>query len=316
MTWKPESSRNKRSSSLVCKRKGLLPGLFNLNSQFPCEKPARLGLVFFICRVFLPTPEQSGHSIFAQTGTYPLCYVTINPIIGHDKQRHLPAITMKVLLVEDEADTRHLLNTYFSAQHHEVVETDNGLDAVRLFYESRPDLILLDVRMPKLDGWQVLEQIRKNSNIPILMITALDSGEDAVKGLKLGADDYLRKPFDLSELEARIRNVIRRAETPGRADLLQAGGVSMDDRSKEVMVDGRQVSLSPREYDLLKLLISDPDRVHSPEEIIQSVWPNKSNADATDVKQYIHLLRNKIETSQSDHRLIQTVKGFGYRFCR
>jgi DNA-binding response OmpR family regulator len=148
------------------------------------------------------------------------------------------------------------------------------------------------------------------------MITALDSGEDAVKGLKLGADDYLRKTFDLSELEARIQNVIRRKALPSRTDLLKVGEVSMNDRSKEVIVEGRRVSLSPREYDLLKLLISEPNRVYSPDEIIQSVWPKKSNADATDVKQYIHLLRNKIETSPTDYRLIQTVKGFGYRFCR
>ena len=222
---------------------------------------------------------------------------------------------MKVLLAEDEADTRHLLNDYLTAQQHEVVETDNGLDAVRLFYENKPDLILLDVRMPTLDGWQVLEHIRKTSDIPILMITALDSGEDAVKGLKLGADDYLRKPFDLSELEARIQNVIRRSEKIHQAEIFQAGQVSMDDRSKEVRINGRPVSLSPREYDLLKLLISEPNRVFSTNEIIQTVWPNKNNADATDVKQYIHLLRNKIEASPSDHRLIQTVKGFGYRFC-
>jgi DNA-binding response OmpR family regulator len=221
---------------------------------------------------------------------------------------------MKVLLVEDETDTRRLLNDYLTAQQHEVVETDNGLDAVRLFYESKPDLILLDVRMPTLDGWQVLEQIRKSSEIPILMITALDSGDDAVKGLKLGADDYLRKPFDLSELEARIQTVIRRSEKTTRKGLLQAGEVSVDDRSKEVKINGRQVSLSPREYDLLKLLISEPNRVFSTDEIIQTVWPNKHNADATDVKQYIHLLRNKIECSPSAHRLIQTVKGFGYRF--
>ena len=222
---------------------------------------------------------------------------------------------MKVLLVEDEADTRHLLNGYLTAQQHKVVETDNGLDAVRLFYETKPDLILLDVRLPTLDGWQVLEHIRKNSDIPILMITALDSGEDAVRGLKLGADDYLRKPFDLSELEARIQTVIRRSEKPTQTELLQAGEVSMDDRSKEVKINGHPVSLSPREYDLLKLLISEPNRVFSTDEIIQTVWPNKSNADATDVKQYIHLLRNKIESSSPDHRLIQTVKGFGYRFC-
>ena len=221
---------------------------------------------------------------------------------------------MKVLLVEDEADTRHLLTTYLTAQQHEVLEADNGLDAVHLFYESKPDLIQIDVRMPKLDGWQVLEQIRKHSSIPILMITALDSGEDAVKGLKLGADDYLRKPFDLSELEARIQSVIRRVEASSRAKILQAGGVSMDDRSKQVLVNGNSVSLSPREYDLLKLLLSEPNRVFSCEEIIRNVWPHKGNADATDVKQYIHLLRNKIESNPSEHRLIQTIKGFGYRF--
>jgi DNA-binding response OmpR family regulator len=222
---------------------------------------------------------------------------------------------MNVLLVEDEADTRYLVKEYLTAQQHTVMEADNGLDAMRLFYESKPDLILLDARLPTLNGWQVLAQIRKNSTIPVLMISALDSGEDAVRGLKLGADDYLRKPFDLSELEARIQTIIRRAEKSQNNQLVEAGGISLDDRRKEVRVNGCPVSLSPLEYNLLKLLISEPNRVFSPDEIVDSVWPNKSNADVTDVKQYIHLLRNKIEQSPSEHRLIQTVKGFGYRFC-
>ncbi len=221
---------------------------------------------------------------------------------------------MKVLIAEDEADTLQLLKVYFSARYNSVVCATNGVEALEVFQTESPDLVLLDVRMPRLDGWRVLESIRTtDESVPVLMLTALDSPENAVKGLNLGADDYLRKPFDLSELDARIQAILRRGKPEEEASLLRAGPFRIDDRGKGVTMNGETVNLSPKEYALLGLLATDPGRVFSSKEIIDRLWPDKTRADATDVKQYIHLLRNKIEEDPTQPRWLQTVKGFGYK---
>jgi DNA-binding response OmpR family regulator len=174
---------------------------------------------------------------------------------------------------------------------------------------------LLDIRLPKLNGWGVLEQVRRNAQVPVIVISALDSTEDAIRGLGLGADDYIRKPFDLGELDARVQAVMRRHAGSHVDDKVQAGPVTIDDVAKTVSLDGEAISLSPREYSLLKLLAASPGRVFSHQEIIQQVWPPGNRADTSDVKQYIHLLRSKIETKPGRPSLVKTVKGFGYKFA-
>lgn len=219
---------------------------------------------------------------------------------------------MKVLVVEDDADIRRLLTFYFEAKGHEVVTAQDGLDALGRFREQEPDLILLDVMLPKLDGWGVLEAVRAASKVPVIMLTALGDTDDVVAGLSRGADDYLRKPFEIRELEARILSITRRLEPAAQA-LIQCGPITIDDRSKRVTVDDRDIPLSPKEYDLLKLLAGDPGRVFTNAEIIDHVWKGLSRPTSLDVKQCIYHLRNRIERNPSAPQLIHNVKGFGYK---
>ena len=220
---------------------------------------------------------------------------------------------MKVLIVEDEVDTLQLLSVYFETRGNEVTTARDGVEALQKFRLDTPEIVLLDVRLPRRDGWSVLTEIRAEGKVPVIMLTALDSAEDVVKGLTLGADDYLRKPFQLSELEARTRAVLRRVQRIGRVDLLRAGPCEIDDRTTAVTIAGQAVSLSPKEYELFKLLATDPGRTLSADEIIARLWPTSGRAGSSDVKQYVYLLRNKVESLPGSPCRIDTVKGFGYR---
>ncbi len=220
---------------------------------------------------------------------------------------------MKVLIVEDEVDTLQLLSVYFETRGNEVTTACDGVEALQKFRLDTPEIVLLDVRLPRKDGWSVLKEIRAEGKVPVIMLTALDSAEDVVKGLTLGADDYLRKPFQLSELEARTRAVLRRVQRSGQVELLRAGPCEIDDRSKSVTIAGRAVSLSPKEYELFKLFATDPGRTFSADEIIARLWPTSGRAGSSDVKQYVYLLRNKVESLPGSPCRIDTVKGFGYR---
>jgi DNA-binding response OmpR family regulator len=221
---------------------------------------------------------------------------------------------MNLLIADDEPDTLELLVAHFRAKGYEVAAARDGESAVRQFRLHKPDLVLLDVRMPQLNGWGVLEQVRRSANVPVILISALDSAEDAVKGFGLGADDYIRKPFDLRELDARVQAVMRRRGLPEEGSVVRAGPVEIDDDAKTVRLEGRIISLSPREYGLLKLLAETPGRVFSHQEIIERVWPPENRADTSDVKQYVHLLRSKVEHNPGRPALVKTVKGFGYKF--
>jgi len=193
-----------------------------------------------------------------------------------------------------------------------VFDAPDGTQALEAFVARDPDVVLLDVDMPRMDGWQVLREIRSMSSVPVIMLTVFDTTADKVRGLSEGADDYVTKPFDLVEIEARIRAVARRAGI--KAAQIRCGPISIDDEAKEVRLRGRPVSLSPKEYDLLKLLASRPGRVFSNTEILHAVWPERAGEGTSeDVKKYIYFLRGKIETDPEHPRLIQTVRGFGYK---
>lgn len=220
---------------------------------------------------------------------------------------------MKLLIVEDEADAQALLKVYFEAKGYEVITADDGVEALERFHASAPDLVLLDVMLPRLDGWSVLEAIRAQSSVPVIFLTARDNTDDVIKGLSLGGDDYLTKPFEPRELEARISAVLRRVRERAQAQEWQVGPLHIDDRTKTVTLAGQAVHLAPKEYELLKLLAADPGRVFSDAEIIARLWPPQSHATSNDVKQYIHLLRQKIEPTPQKPQWIQTVKGFGYK---
>ncbi len=221
---------------------------------------------------------------------------------------------MNILVVEDDARSRELLVRYLSAKGHTVATAEDGNRALESVAASEPDLMLLDGNLPVMDGWAVLESLRKFSRVPVIMVTVRDAARDKLAGLGLGADDYVTKPFDLRELEARIQAVMRRyLAQAATAGVIRSGEVVADDDRKEVTIRGKPVSLSPREYEVLRLLVSRPGKVFSSAEILAAAWPDRESATVEDVKKYIHMLRGKIERDPAKPRIIVTVRGFGYR---
>ncbi len=231
-------------------------------------------------------------------------------------------MSWRILIAEDDPKSRALLEKFLAAKGHTVIPAADGREALERFFAEEPDLVLLDVMMPRIDGWRVLKAIRAQGDTPVILVTVKDATEDKVHGLSLGADDYITKPFDLREVEARIEAVMRRAQAHAQSQAgagsslparVEVGPVTIDDEAKEVTVYGRRVELSPKEYELLKFLASKPGRVFSHEEILKNVWPESPYAGAEDVKKYIYLLRNKIERNPEKPELIVTVRGFGYK---
>ncbi len=222
---------------------------------------------------------------------------------------------MKILVVDDDPDTVKLLKYFLEAKGRQVQTASNGAEALELFKKEPPDLVILDVILPGMDGWAVLQKIRESSQVPVLMLTGKDAPTDKVKGLLSGADDYIAKPFDLAELEARIVAVMRRYKPSARPVLVRVGDLEIDDSVKQVKLKGRTVSLSPKEYELLKLLASEPGRVFSHQEIIAEVWQNKPLITSSDVTKYIYLLREKLEDDPENPKYILTVRGFGYKLA-
>ncbi len=219
---------------------------------------------------------------------------------------------MKILIADDDRDSREILKTYLAAKGHQVALAADGMEALKRFTDESPDLVLLDIMMPKLDGWEVLHYIRTAGRTPVLMITAKDATDDIVRALSAGADDYIVKPLKLREVEARIAAVMRRVHPPTR---WRVGELEIDDARKCVRLRGREIALSPKEYELVKLLASQPERVFSDEEILRHVWPEGGLASSTDVKRYIYLLRQKLEADPKIPKLILTVPGFGYKLA-
>ena len=216
---------------------------------------------------------------------------------------------MTILIVEDEPDALEMLQRFLSLKGHTVVAARDGLEALEMLQNDRIELVLLDIALPKLDGWGVLEAIRAQDDLPVIMVTASGSTDNIVKGLKAGADDYITKPFKRDELEARIDAVMRRAKPPAQQ---KVGALETDDQLKQVRLRGKPVQLSPKEYELLKLLASDLNKVFSDDDIIRALWPG-GIAVSNDVKRYIHLLRQKVEDDPKAPRRVVTVRGFGYR---
>jgi DNA-binding response OmpR family regulator len=222
---------------------------------------------------------------------------------------------MKILVVDDDPDIVRLLKYFLEAKGRQVQTASTGAEALELFKREPPDLVILDVMLPGMDGWAVLRKIRESSQVPVLMLTGKDAPTDKAKGLLSGADDYIAKPFDLAELEARIVAVMRRYKPSARPALIRVGDLEIDDSVKHVKVKDRTVSLSPKEYELLKLLASEPGRVFSHQEIIAAVWQNKPFITSSDVTKYIYLLREKLEDDPENPRYILTVRGFGYKLA-
>jgi DNA-binding response OmpR family regulator len=219
-----------------------------------------------------------------------------------------------VLVVDDETDVRNLIRVLLERAGYDVSEATSGREALRRLHAVRPDLVVLDVTMPEMDGWQTLERIRDLSDVPVLMLTARAGELDKVRGLKAGADDYVVKPFGRQELLARVEALLRRAGgQPEVRETYADGSVTIDFAAREVTVGRQTVALTPLEFRLLAALVRHPNQVLSRDQLLELVWGDADTVNADQVKLYVGYLRRKLgwETESSP---VETVRGFGYRY--
>ncbi len=221
----------------------------------------------------------------------------------------------KILLVDDDPNIRQLVNLYLEKEGFEVTMAADGLEAVKQFKLSPPSLILLDIMLPGMDGWQVCREVRKVSNIPIIMLTAKDETFDKVLGLELGADDYVVKPFDPKELIARIKAVIRRYQATDAPDKeLAFPGLTVNISHYTVNFMGRELEMPPKELELLYFLASHPSQVFTREQLLEQVWGYDFFGDSRTVDVHVRRLREKLVGGEEMGWNIKTVWGVGYKF--
>lgn len=237
-------------------------------------------------------------------------------MVGPDSQGAEAA--PKILLVEDEPAIVEGLTASLQAEGFDPVWVRDGNEAVRAWHRERPDLVLLDLMLPGRSGTDIARELRRRSNVPIIMVTAKDAEIDRVVGLELGADDYVTKPFSTRELIARIRAVLRRDRpTQSHADhdaALDVAGVRVDPARHEVHVDGEQVELPPKEFELLEFLVENAGLVLKRAQLIDEIWGPDYVGDTKTLDVHIHRLRTRVERDPNDPQRIQTVRGFGYKF--
>lgn len=227
---------------------------------------------------------------------------------------------MKILVVDDEALLVKGIRFNLQNEGYEVITGSDGLDAVRLVQEQAPDLVVLDVMMPNMDGLTACAKIREFSDIPIILLTAKADDMDKLMGFDHGADDYLTKPFNILELKARIRALLRRsgggasAQQPQRAPLLTVGDLSLDTEERVAIRDGKTIDLTAKEYDLLELLMKNPRRVYSRETLMDLVWGYSYVGDYRTVDVHVRRLREKLERVPAEPAYIMTKWGVGYYF--
>jgi len=225
-----------------------------------------------------------------------------------------------ILAVDDELTLRETLEYNLKRQGYSVVLASTGLEALRLAREIHPDLVILDLALPGMDGLEVCRTLRRESQVPILMLTARSEEIDRVLGLELGADDYLTKPFSLRELMARVKALLRRAGMNQPADLqpierpLVFGNLTVDTSRHQVLLDGNILELSPREYDLMVFFAHHRGQVLSRDVILERVWGWDYDGGTRTIDVHIRWLRNKIEIDPSNPQRIVTIRGAGYRF--
>ena len=220
-----------------------------------------------------------------------------------------------IMVVDDKANIRTLVRDYLSEENFRVVTAEDGQQALFVARREKPDLVLLDIMMPKMGGYEFLRAYRKEQNTPVILLTARLDESDKVLGLELGADDYVTKPFGLRELVARINAVLRRASSgPAAVEVLRSGEITLDRVSREVKVGQRSVSLTPTEFDLLALLMNSPGRVYSRLDLLELLQDTSFEGAARTIDVHVRNLRTKIETDPSNPQYIETVFGVGYRF--
>lgn len=222
-----------------------------------------------------------------------------------------------ILIVDDEKDICSALRIYLSSEDYDIHEAHNGREAIEFLHEHEIDLVLMDIMMPEMDGITAAARIRGESNVPIILLSAKSEDADKILGLNIGADDYITKPFNPAEVIARVRSQLRRYQNLGGQvrpeQVLVYGGIALDDPAKKVTVDGEEVTLTPIEYGILKLLMEHPGRVYSTKEIYRLVWKDAPIGSEGTVAVHIRHLREKIEIDPAQPRYIKVVWGQGYR---
>jgi DNA-binding response OmpR family regulator len=222
----------------------------------------------------------------------------------------------RVLVIDDDEDIRSLVVELLRRAGYKVEEADDGRAGLRAFHQSPPNLVVLDVSMPGMDGWETLERIRDLSDVPVLMLTARGAELERVRGLQAGADDYLVKPFGRQELVARVQTLLRRARPRGedRHETYSDERLTIDFAQRAVAFDERPVALTPLEFKLLSALVRHPRQVLSRDQLLELVWGDAYGVSGDQVKLYVGYLRRKLDPAQPDRVPIETVRGFGYRY--
>ncbi len=224
----------------------------------------------------------------------------------------------RILICDDEKDIVAALKIYLEAEGYETLCAYDGREALSLLRGNEVHLVLMDIMMPVLDGISAMARLRETSNVPVILLTARSEDTDKVLGLNVGADDYITKPFNPVEMLARVRSQLRRYMQLGGGQAqdspLRIGGVALDDRTKSVSVDGEPVSLTPREFEILRLLMRSPGEVFAPRTIYRRIWDEEPYGAESTVAVHIRHLREKIEINPAEPRYIRAVWGQGYKF--
>ena len=223
-----------------------------------------------------------------------------------------------ILICDDDKDIVSALDIYLTSEGYKTYKAYYGLEALKMVDQHDIQLVLLDVMMPGLDGIRTTAKLRESKNIPIILLTAKSEDSDKILGLNIGADDYITKPFNPIEVIARVKSQLRRYTTLGGREkiednVIRNGGIALDDGAKSVTVDGESVSLTPIEYNILKLLLRSPGRVYSTSQIYEQVWNDPSLGSENTVAVHIRHLREKIEIDPANPRYIKVVWGLGYK---
>lgn len=218
-----------------------------------------------------------------------------------------------ILVVEDDSGLQKLIRVCLEQEGYHVIQTISGLEAIKIIRQQRPDLVILDIMLPDLDGLTVCQKVREFASLPILMLTARTMPEDIITGLNQGADDYVTKPFNYDELLARIRALLRRVPATNRPFMVGNNLISIDQRKREVRVRGELVDLTPTEYQLLLVLAEHAGEVVTHEQLLRAVWGSEPMRDNDYLKVYIWHLRRKIEIDPRQPQLLLTEWGVGYR---
>lgn len=224
----------------------------------------------------------------------------------------------KILVIDDDSEFLELTKTWLDQSGFQTITEEDGIQGIRQVYSSRPDMVVVDINMPKLDGWQVCRRIRDMSDIPIIIATVNGQTSDVVRGFNLGIDDYITKPIEFIELIARIRAILRRSENDKHntgKENFNNGKIEVDWRSHQVYVRGKAVKLSPTEFRVLSCLIENKGWIVTHEQLLQKAWGPNYIGDKSFVKLYVGYLRKKIESNPKQPKSIITERGIGYRFA-